>query len=174
MFEIKYTTKSGHLFHVILPREVNGDEAHQLAQLALNITETGNAASDDDEQVFGPQAPQSTTLADHINVETNVGGQTKLGEFPVDYINLLSYKEPAHGVRIKMLHFPQAKMKALKVFRDITNIGIMGSRDVVCGNYRCPILSLEMANKIMVEFRKLDVYAKIVPLGAVENRGDAA
>jgi hypothetical protein len=170
MFEIKYNTKSGHLFHVIIPREVNTQEAHDLAQLALNIT---TQTTNDDEPVFGPQ---QTPLADHINEESgsSVATQNKLGEHPVEYINLLSYKEPATGVRIKMLHFPEARMKALKLFREITGIGIIGCRDIVYGNFQCPVLSLEMAEKIMSEFKKLDVYAKIVPCGTGENRGRAA
>jgi len=173
MFEIKYNTKTGHLFHVVIPRAISGDEAHALAQLAINIT---SLTPNDEEEVFGPHPPQQTTLEDHIGAEgsSSPATQTKLGEHPVEYINLLSYKEPASGVRIKMLHFPEARMKAMKALREITNIGIIGCRDIVYGNFPCPILSLEMAEKVIAEFKKLDVYAKIVPCMEVENRGRAA
>jgi hypothetical protein len=177
-FEIKYQTKAA-LFHVKIERDVNAQEAHELAQLALNIT-----AIADGEKVYGPPLPpgyhppmrrpdESEGLITHLRNDTGSGinGQNKLGEKPVSEINMMGYQEPKEGVRIKMLAFPEARTKAIWAFRNQTGISLIGSRDIVYGNFPCPILKPEIAEKIMADFRSLEVFAKIVP---ADNRGQAA
>lgn len=169
-FEIKYQTKTG-LFHVRIERDVSAQEAHELAQLGLNITYV------EEEKVYGPPlAPdyQRDDIVSHIRNESPSLGpnsQTKLGEKPVAEINMLSYVEPKEGVRIKMVAFPESRTKALQVIREHTGISLIGCKDIVYGNYLCPILNLEIANKIMADFRKLGVHAKIVP---ADNQSSAA
>lgn len=186
-FEIKYN-KNGALFHVIIPRDVTGQEAHELAQLALNITKLGEENNEPNGRVYGPELPpgyqrihppmlpSSDDLVTHIrngNAFPGVNAQTKLGERPTTEANLMSYKEPKEGVRIKMLAFPEGgtRVKAIWSVRNNTGISLKTAKDIVFGNLLCPILQPEVAEKIMNDFRSLEVYAKVVP---ADNRTQAA
>lgn len=174
-FEIRYQTKAA-LFHVKIERDVSAQEAHELAQLALNITSIADAGGESTAKVYGPEIPPGyhppmRTPGEENDTSVSMNGQTKLGEKPVQTINMLGYQEPKEGVRIKMLHFPEARVKAIWAFRNHTSIGLIGSKDIVYGNFPCPVLKPEVAEKIMADFRNLNVYAKVVP---AENRGQAA
>jgi ribosomal protein L7/L12 len=88
--------------------------------------------------------------------------QSKLGEKPVKEINLGTYKEPDVGVRIRMLAFPdENRMEAVKAFREITGVSIAGSKEVVFGNFKCPVLTKPMAETIIQRFKALNIYANI-------------
>jgi hypothetical protein len=173
-FEIKYQTEAA-LFHVKIERDVSAEEAHQLAQLALNITK--NARGGSENEVYGPQRQQpgpvrEENLITHIRTSAGMGvnSQSKLGERPIEEIDM-GYTEPKEGVRIKMLAMPEAKAKAVFAFRNISKIRLTACKAIVYGNFPCPILDPQIAEQIMDEFRKLEVYAKIVP---ADNRPQAA
>src|ERR1700722_1666185 len=183
-FKIKYQTKAA-LFHVKIERDVSAKEAHELAQLALNIT---SVAETSEEKMIGPALPPgykppgpvsqdnlSSHLGGHFSVRelspTSFNAQAKLGQKPVDKIDMTGYDEPKEGVRIKMLAMPEHKSYAVFAFRNLTGMRLGSSKDIVYGNHMCPILKPEIADKIMEEFRKLNVYAKVVP---ADNRQIAA
>lgn len=135
-------------FKVHLNREVSQHEIIDICQIAANLVPCDNQTSPIS---YGP------------NQEAISYNQTKLGEKPVDNISMGSYKEPDDGVRIKMLHMPEKKVDAVKAFRRITDISMLGCKEIVVGNHPCPILPLEKAQAIIEEFHKLGIYAKIVP-----------
>jgi len=166
VFEVKYNLH-GSLFHVILPRQVSKEEAHQLAQMALNVVGIGSVENAHG-PVYGPHPPQRIDISP---VVYNGSVPTKLGERPQDSINFLNYKEPLEGVRIKILALPQQRKEAIKAFRFHTDISLSASMHIIYGNFLCPLLTMETAEKIMEDFRKLEVYAKIV---AADSRSIAA
>lgn len=147
MFEIKHENQNG-IFHVKLNRNLTSDEVVDIAQVAITIV--GQVSN--------------TPMIDAIGNIIPNGGQTKLGEKPVDKIKLGTYVEPDTGVRIRMLHFPQEnRVEAIKAFREITGISLVACRDIVYGNFTPPpILTREMADAIIKKFRELDVYASVV------------
>ena len=148
-FKIKYQTKSA-LFHVKIDRDVSEEEIKQLAQIAINITREKTEGQEN--------LPAHSSLT-----SSGINGQTKLGERPVDTINFAEFKEPKEGVRIKMLSMPANITKTVMSFRRHTGISIVGSKEIVLGNFKCPILKPEVAEQIMNDFRDLEMYAKTVP-----------
>jgi hypothetical protein len=150
-------------FKVNLKRELTNKEIFEICQVAMNILPDTPAESS---IVYGPHPASSLGSLGAMGYrEPVIGlkGQTKLGEKPVDSINMGGYKEPEDGVRIKMVHMPAPIVPAVKVFRTLTDISMLGCKEIIYGNYQCPILTLETAQKIIEEFHKLNIFAKIVP-----------
>jgi len=185
-FKLVHKNKNG-TFKIILKREVSQEEMEDFCQLAHNVvpmvkTENGgypgpvpyretNWLGSNSGKVYGPQRnpSQETPVSRPVLSEaerTGRGFQTKLGEKPVEKINMGTYSEPDEGVRIKVLHFVlENRMETFKTLRAATGLGIVGCREIVWGNYPCPILTPETAQHILEEFQKLTppVFAKIVP-----------
>lgn len=136
-FEINYITKDGS-FNVKLNREVSNAEANELLQLAQNI--------------LGVNVNISHTSHSYII-------QRELGTKPVDTINLGFYKEPKTGVRIKLLNFPKetSRLPAIRFLRTATNISMMGCKDIIYGNYPCPLLSPELVSEIVLGLNQLGI-----------------
>jgi hypothetical protein len=163
MFKLTHTNKNG-TFKIILNRDVSNSEMNSLCQLAANLVPSEITPAVSEAEFFGPQQNPKDTINDLISHIQSQSGQVKLGETPVDHINLGTYKVPIDGVRIKMLSFMDtAKIPAVKAFREATGIGAVGCKEIICGNYPCPILTLETATKILEKFKELSVFAKIVP-----------
>jgi ribosomal protein L7/L12 len=149
MFEIKQETPNG-TFHVKLNRSISATEILELAQIAANITRK-------------IEVENVSIIADPTGIN-NVSfiGQTKLGEKPVPNIKMGEYKEPESGIIIRMLAFPEEhRVDAVKLLRDKTGLPILSARDIVYGNYPCPILEAEIAYGIMEKFRGWNIYAKL-------------
>lgn len=164
----KLTIKNSQgIFKVHLNRDVSNKEIMEICQVATNVLPDEVRAA---APVYGPHPPPSSSLGSLAQSETIIGlrGQTQLGERPVSTINLGGYKEPQDGVRIKMLHMVSPIVPAVKAFRAVTDVSMMGCKEIIYGNYPCPILSLEDAQKIIEDFHKLEIYAKIVP--AFDNK----
>lgn len=187
-FKLVHKNANG-MFKIVLKREVSQSEMEDFCQLASNIvpstTDIENSSSypgpipyhgpapisSERNKVYGPQLPnQQEMFRDYT---PKPGMQTKRGEKPVDSIPMGSYVEPDEGVRIKVLHFDQSnRIEVFRVFREATGISIIGCRDIVWGNFPCPILTPETAQHILEEFKKLkpEAYAKIVPADEDEAR----
>jgi hypothetical protein len=157
IFKLKYKNKNGS-FSISLNRDIPHSEITAICQLAINLVkeEVGQTEA----EFFGPPKPDDLfAYARDYNTT-----QTKLGEKPVDSINLGSYTPVADGVRIKMLSFTQVgRIAAFKAFRDETGISLIGVKEIVYGNYPCPVLTVDVAVKILEKLKAAEVYAKIVP-----------
>lgn len=149
MFEIKSENNLG-LFHVKLHRVLSPKEIMQLAALAANI-------------MHKAQEPLHYTAAEPEEEElSSEKEQHRLGENPTSKISLGSYVEPDIGVRIRMLHYPDKKVPAVRAFRKHTGITLIGCKDIVCGNIRCPVLTMSVATEIIKDFKEIEVYATII------------
>ena len=154
MFEIRSENQHG-IFHVKLNRTLSSQEIMQLASIAANVV----PRMTEETIVYTVQEPDEATILS--------GKQTRLGERPVDSIQLGSYKEPDVGVRIRMLDYPadnKVKVAAVKSVRKHTGISLVGAKEIVCGNYRCPILTMDIAQKIVNDFKEVELYASIVDM----------
>lgn len=173
MFKIKHINHNGS-FSVKLNRPVSKDDIAQLALIAHNLLTDEAAKPKSQVQEIQPgdnlTPEQSRDLLDHMRNLSN----RKLGQKPVDTINMGTYKEPGfapnEGYRIRMLAFPhdtwdhpKKYMESIKAYRAATNISIAGCKELVSGNHPGPLFTLTMAERVMVAFRALEVYAKIVP-----------
>lgn len=160
-FKLEHSNKNG-TFKIKLYREVSSEEMAELCQLASNLVpyEEGfrSNLSPIGAPIYGPHLP-----ADIDTPITTSYSQKNLGDQPVENISMGSYVEPENGFRIKMLYMIETgRVPAIRAFRDATGISIIGCKEIVYGNYPCPILTLETAQHILAEFRKLNVFAKIV------------
>src|SRR5271165_662189 len=150
MFEIKNENQNG-IFHVKLNRSLSSKEIMDIAQIAANVV--GSVQSD--VEALGKILPmeESPTFI----------GQNKLGEKPVDKINLGEYKEPDTGVRIRMLAFPeQQRVSAIRAMRELTGISLVGCKDVLYGNFKCPVLTRDVAVAILGKLKELGIYASLM------------
>ena len=168
-FKLVHSNKHG-TFKVDLVRDISAEEAEQLCAVAFTIVPCEEKVSSERSYPgpyavpYGPQRPPTQTLDLDQQDLFNHANSKKLGENPVDKINLGNFVPPTDGVRIKMLHMVETdKVPVIKMVRDVTGISLMGCREICYGNYPCPILSLEMAQKILENFRTFNVFAKIVP-----------
>lgn len=167
MFEIKHENKNG-IFHVRLERDVTRQDMDQLCQLASNILLTSSGSEHSKYEVPGIGAVYGPHLPPNFANSASSGmKQEKLGERPCDSISMGSYSEPMTGVRIKMVSMPvsgnSVRTDAIKALREATGISITGCKEIVFGNYSCPVMTREAADFVMNSFRELGVYAKIVP-----------
>lgn len=163
-FEINLTNENGK-FHVILQRNVSKQQVLELATLATNIiTDIRQNLPIMEDRVYGPHTQQ------HYQNRTDSGNlQTKLGE-QIITINewnerswIGAYKEPESGCRLQILSFPiEGKMKAVKALRDLTNMTVKGAQHIIYGNFLCPLLTREVADKMMVVLREHNIHAKII------------
>jgi ribosomal protein L7/L12 len=150
MFEIKNENQNG-TFHVKLNRNPSSKEIMDLAQIAVNII--GSIQSD------------VGILGKIIPMEENASfiGQSKLGERPVDKINLGEYKEPDTGVRIRMLAFPEEnRVSAIRAMREFTGISLVACKDVLYGNHKCPVLTRDVALAILDRLKGFGIYASLM------------
>jgi hypothetical protein len=145
MFELKRSNSKG-VFHIQLNDDTPFETMVQLCQLSENLI--GKTQNHSAHSKVKP--PSSIT-----------GSQTKLGERPVSSIQMGTYDEPSEGVRIKFLAFAEKRFEAIKMFQGATGISMLGCRDIVYGNYPCPILIKETAEFVMDELKKLNVYATL-------------
>jgi hypothetical protein len=160
-FKLKHSNEHG-LFKVNLKRELSREEVLQLSELACNVL-SGEEA--EDRPVYGPNQENSNqeTTGEEKSLESRMF-QNKLGERPVENINLGSYVEPSDGFRIKMLHLIDSnRIAAFKMLKDATGISLVGCKEIVYGNYPCPVLTYDTAATVLTGLRALNVYAKIVP-----------
>jgi ribosomal protein L7/L12 len=150
MFEIKNENQNG-IFHVKLNRNLSSKEIIEIAQIAANVV--GNIQSD------------SSSIGTITPMEDNPSftGQSKLGERPVNKINMGDYVEPDTGVRIRMLAFPETnKVQAIKSMREITKISIVGCRDILYGNYKSPVFPRPMGLAVLEKLKEFGIYASLV------------
>jgi hypothetical protein len=181
-FKLEHKNKHGS-FKIKLKREVSTEEMNELCQLASNLVPSeptsvvgkptaamgypgpySDSYINQNARVYGPQLPPGPVV-DRCP-EFDFTSQTRLGEKPVSEIKMGTYHEPDEGVRIKFVHFvEQGKVPVFKIVRDATGISLLGVKEIVYGNYPCPRLTLETAQHILEELRKLSppVFAKIVP-----------
>ena len=157
-FKLEINNNNGK-FLIDLHRNLSVDDMEQVVRVAdamLNSIqeETNNKA-------YGP-------LQENNSAMTVAGKtQTRLGEFPVDQINMGSFKEPDTGLRIKFLEFVNTdKIKVFREIRNRTGISLMGVKDIVYGNYPCPILPANVAMEILTFLKGLNIHAKAVDADA--------
>jgi len=185
-FEITYKNTKGS-FSVKLERDVSFEEQMQLIQIGSNVLEMGltvsphvaytQQSSFSRVGVMGTPMVGATPIAySSLPLKQIVNGgvvqQTKLGERPIDHISLGYYREPQYGVRLKMVEMPAGhkKVAAVKVLKELTSMPMYSCMNIVFGNVRCPIIDVDVAQDIMKEFKKLEVYAVLTrderPMGA--------
>lgn len=166
-FEINLENANGK-FHVKLTREVSCQEALQFVQLATNIIPDPKKGSD---TVFGPVLPPNF---EDSNSGSNKFMQYKLGEHPAKEISMGDYTEPKDGIRLKVLSIPfTGRMQCVKALRELTHISIIGCKDILFGNYPCPILTQEVGDKMMAVLKEHGFHAKIVPANELNNNAAA-
>ena len=134
MFEIKRATSRG-LVHFQLLEDLPLVHQFQLCKLV-------------DDLVGG--APPKTTVSSFRKNE--------FGSDPVQEINMGSYDPPTEGWVIKFSSMPESISQAAKILRDATGISAWGCRQIVCGNYKCPILTEEVKDILMEQFAAQNVY----------------
>lgn len=179
-FKLNHSNSFGE-FKLKLHRELSKEEMEQICQLAHNLLSpsgrsSGNTGSYPPQQqlgpvVFGPRQEHeyfgtypSNNNAGTMSGQNTMTGQKKLGEFPVETISLGDYKEPSDGVRLKVVHFPDlGRTQAIKALRDATGISMYGCKDIIYGNYLCPILTLDVARTVLDKLKSLNIFAKIIP-----------
>lgn len=147
-------------FKLNLDRDVSNEEFAQIAQIASNLITPKEHKPKEDVKPAAPsiQPPFISSSPSRL--------QQRLGEFPVKEIKIGDYKEPETGVRIRMLSLPdyggKKRMDAIRALRDNTQISIMACKEIVYGNYPCPIIKPEVAEVVMARFRELDIHARAV------------
>lgn len=147
-------------FKVSLKRETTNKDLMDLCQIANSLFPDPK----EERPVYGPHPASSLGSLGATDPQIiGLKGQTKLGEFPVSQISLGTYKEPVDGVRLKMLHMTTPITPAVRALRAATNISMLGCKEIIYGNYPCPILSIETAQSVVEEFHKLNLFVKIVP-----------
>jgi hypothetical protein len=48
------------------------------------------------------------------------------------------------------------------VFKDATGIERSGCRDIIRGNFNCPLLTKEIAQTILFDLKKINIHAKML------------
>lgn len=150
MFEIKNENQNG-VFHLKLNRNLSSKEIMEIAQIAANVVGSVQSAAGS----IGTITPmeESATFI----------GQSKLGERPVDKINLGDYVEPDTGVRLRMLAFPETnKVSAIRAMKDLTKISLVGCKDILYGNFKSPVLTREVAVAILEKLKEFGIYASLM------------
>jgi ribosomal protein L7/L12 len=110
------------------------------------------------------KTPLVSAIENESHNNNSLNGQSKLGERPVEKINLGTYIEPPSGVRLRIYNLiDREKATTIKNMRVITGISLMGCKEIVYGNYPSPIFSLENGEKLIELFKTVDVFAKLVP-----------
>lgn len=167
MFKLEIERPEGSI-SITLKRVISDNEIFDLCKYVTNLLPTSSA------RVYGPVLPPQigdVTRTDRGFVSQNrddgnstgVFRQTELGQYPKDSIDLGTYEEPLNGVRIKMLHILTAgRIQAVKRLREATGISIYGCKEIVYGNFPCPILTVDTAQIVLNEWKQLGIYAKIV------------
>lgn len=152
MFELKQDTPQGTI-HIKLPNNLTAQQMIEVVGMASGIVRKF-------ENIAGEGVKQAGTGIENVSFI----GQTKLGEHPVSAINLGTYREPDAGVIIQMFSFPDAphKLDSIKFLHKETGISIIGCKDIMYGNFKCPKLSQGVADKIMSQFREWNIYAKLI------------
>lgn len=167
-FKLVHSNKNG-TFKIELNRDLSSNEIMDLCQLATNLVPCEEASSSIVQEypfrgpvkVYGPSLPTDGAIQSSGINDT----QTRLGQFPKEKINLGDYVPPSGGenFRIKMVSLVETnKVPVFKIFRDETGISLMGCKEVLYGNYPCPPLPLDKAQRILEKFREYNVFAKIV------------
>lgn len=154
MFQLKHSNRYG-TFELILERDIEKDEMIEVCHIANNFL---SSKQEKHSPVFcGPLPPAQT-------IGPTIQQQTRLGEHPVDSINMGSYVEPEDGVRLKMLSMVElGRVPAFKILRETTGLSVKACKEIIFGNYLCPILTIEVARIVLEKFRELNIFAKIVP-----------
>lgn len=156
-FELNLSNEIGD-FKINLRRPVSQTEMVKLCIFADNILQAQCR------EITSVNKELEAEIIPQVGTGSSLATQKKLGEFPVDNINLGSYQPPDTGFRIKMLHIPELnKLSAIKIFREATGISILGVKEIFLGNYPCPVLTLEIARHIAEEYKKLNIFCKVVP-----------
>lgn len=195
MFKLEHTNKNG-TFKIVLKREISNREMHDLMQLASNLVPCDDPVPNataamgypgpystehiNSGRIYGPHLPaghRSGQTLEHASVLAHIDNakdgkpvQTKLGQYPVDHIEMGAYEEPDDGVRLKFVAFPfTQKVAIFKLLREATGISLFGCKEIAYGNYPCPKLIPATAQFILEEMKKLQppVFARIVPGDAV-------
>lgn len=148
MFEIKHTTTKG-IVHFQLVDALPLLQQFQLCKLA-------------DDLVGGP-LPRATVSSFKKN---------EFGSDPVEEINMGSYDPPTEGWTIKFSSMPESISQAAKILRDATGISAWGCRQIVCGNYKCPILTEETKDILVDQFTAQNVYCKAERVISIEDFDD--
>lgn len=162
-FKLTHTNKNG-TFKVVLNRDPDASEITAICQLAINLVPCEEATGMSEQEYFGPPRPNNDLYTHIKDGEFSSITQSKLGEKPVSSIKMGEYVEPTDGVRIKMLALVSiGRVAAFKAFREETGISLVGCKEIVYGNYPCPVLTLDVAKRILERLQAAEVYAKIVP-----------
>jgi len=150
LFELKIEGKDGALFHTRMPSIPKVEEMQSLFHLARNVAGIEGSSSSSG-MIHGPFRPLD---------------QTKLGEKPVDKIDLGNYVEPLDGFRIRMLQLPETSgsvVGAIKHLRPQIPISLFGWREILLGNFRSPMFDQADADFIRDVLKDKGILAKIVP-----------
>lgn len=147
-FKLEHSNKFGDI-KINLARDVSAEEMMDLCQFADHILSSGGEEESAEKQ-YGPMP-----VAEEL--------QSRLGQKPTANINMGTYSEPDDGVRLKMLHMIDTnRIAAFKILNEATGISMSGCKDIIYGNYPCPILTVETAGVIIEQFKSINVFAKIV------------
>jgi hypothetical protein len=162
MFQLRVETPYGKVA-IKIARELTIAEKLQLTQLAHNITSYDRTANDYENSAtfVGPRRPQ--------NDETNSAlirftkGQTKLGEHPVDCIDMGDYEEPKCGMCIRMLHMPYLNgfPGLIGKLRQIVPISGSGWKNILFANYTGVKFETNVASKIMGVLKSRNIFAEV-------------
>lgn len=149
MFEVKRSTAKG-LIHFQLMDDMPLMGQYQLCSLMDNL--------------LNCPPPPRTTVSSFKTSE--------FGAEQVDEINLGSYVEPMEGFIIKFFSIPENVSEAAKILKAATGISAAGCKKIVCGNFKCPILTEEVKDLLLEEFAKHNVFCRAEPAIWAEEFGN--
>lgn len=170
MFKLIRKTMNG-IFKVSFNRDLSNQEIDGIVKLSnllfeskTNISSRSDnvSSSSDDDDDFFPDAQQTPSLKERMSITNE---QKFVAQNPINHINLGTYHPPTKGVRLRMFSLLQHKsgrVQLIRFIRELTGISVAGIIEILMGNYPCPILTLENAEKIHCELRSMGVFAKIV------------
>src|ERR1019366_600646 len=163
-FKIQLTNKHASFFFKT-KKEVDLDFIESLCSIAYTAMDYSNEEDAiSNTSYLGPTVATPIDLVHHIQ---NSNQQTKLGERPVEKITFGEFKLQEKGLTLKILNIlpPGAeRISAIKSFREITKISILGSKEILCGNYPSPLFEPKMAKIILEDFKSRGIFAKALDL----------
>jgi len=148
-FSLKRETADGKII-IDVNRDISPEDLDQLVQIV--------------ERILPPRTKPGCQASLPIEpIGQKISGPSKLGEKPVNEIIWGTYKEPDSGVRIKILHLIQTgRARSVNAMRKISGLPMKSCYEIICGNYKSPIFSEQMARAILKEFEKEGLHATLV------------
>jgi hypothetical protein len=160
-FKIKLKNKHAS-FSFKTEKEVEIDFVESLCSIAF--TAMDYSGEDEEAQTFiGPKQHPDNLVDYTASSISGINVQEKLGEKPVNEINMGDYKSPTSGLMLKILSLPPKdtpRVPIIKAFRDITKIPLMASREILLGNHRGPLFKAEMMMSVLKLLKDNGIFAK--------------